>query len=320
MALSPCKECGNTVSNTAQACPHCGVEIARKRRGCLKPLLATLLGLLLLLALALLLPESNQSEMSTVAYDSSSENIPGDAPDANAELSPESIAQKIKPSTVHISTYFLETDALIDDEFGAAGAGVILNQDSEGDYWILTNSHVLGFYEMAASDDDGEPEISQYTVSVTFHDEVTAPVIAILDHLSEDFSLICVDGAAGSYPIADVSSTLPMVGEKVYAMGHPMGLDYTFTAGMVSAVRGSQPSDIHEIQTDTALNPGNSGGPLVNKFGQCIGVNTAIYAGQQQGLNFAYSVSDILRDLENDRFYPVDLSIEGVSQWVKSAS
>jgi S1-C subfamily serine protease len=238
------------------------------------------------------------------------------------KLTPSEVAEKIKPSTVYISTSFTETDSLVDDEFAASGTGVVVFKDDEGDYWILTNAHVLGFYDMQASDLDGEPEIDAYGVEVTFHDGSTAPIIALLDHEAYDFSLICVKGAVGEYPAADFGTDLPTVGDAVYAMGHPMGLEYTFTTGMVSAVRDVNeggPAPFHHIQTDTAINPGNSGGPLVNEFGLCIGINTEIIAGQQQGLNFAYSTADILRDFGEERFNGVELSLEAIRAWVRTA-
>ncbi|MFX6586377.1 trypsin-like peptidase domain-containing protein, partial [Acinetobacter baumannii] len=74
------------------------------------------------------------------------------------------------------------------------------------------------------------------------------------------------------------------VGQKVFAIGNPFGLDWTLTTGIVSALdrtldgEGGGPAIDHLIQTDAAINPGNSGGPLLDSAGRLIGINTAIYS------------------------------------------
>jgi S1-C subfamily serine protease len=92
------------------------------------------------------------------------------------------------------------------------------------------------------------------------------------------------------------------VGQQVYAIGNPFGLDYTLTTGIVSAlgrtikaVTGATIFDV--IQTDAAINPGNSGGPLLDSGGRLIGVNTAIYSpsGASAGIGFAVPVDTVSR-------------------------
>ncbi len=92
------------------------------------------------------------------------------------------------------------------------------------------------------------------------------------------------------------------VGQKVFAIGNPFGLDWTLTAGIVSAldrsIGGGQENAIHHlIQTDAAINPGNSGGPLLDSAGRLIGVNTAIYSpsGAYAGVGFAIPVDTVNR-------------------------
>jgi S1-C subfamily serine protease len=92
------------------------------------------------------------------------------------------------------------------------------------------------------------------------------------------------------------------VGQRVYAIGNPFGLDWTLTTGIVSALDRSLPSDSgatieHLIQTDAAINPGNSGGPLLDSAGRLIGVNTAIYSpsGASAGIGFAVPVDTVNR-------------------------
>jgi S1-C subfamily serine protease len=87
------------------------------------------------------------------------------------------------------------------------------------------------------------------------------------------------------------------VGQKVFAIGNPFGLDWTLTTGIISALNRSLPTEDggvieHLIQTDAAINPGNSGGPLLDSVGRLIGVNTAIYSpsGAYAGVGFAVPV------------------------------
>jgi S1-C subfamily serine protease len=97
------------------------------------------------------------------------------------------------------------------------------------------------------------------------------------------------------------SSTL-RVGQKVFAIGNPFGLDWSLTTGIVSALDRSLAADSggsidHLIQTDAAINPGNSGGPLLDSAGRLIGINTAIYSpsGASAGVGFAVPVDTVNR-------------------------
>jgi S1-C subfamily serine protease len=92
------------------------------------------------------------------------------------------------------------------------------------------------------------------------------------------------------------------VGQKVYAIGNPFGLDWTLTTGIISALDRSLPSDSgptieHLIQTDAAINPGNSGGPLLDSAGRLIGITTAIFSpsGASAGVGFAVPVDTVNR-------------------------
>ncbi|MBD5803343.1 Periplasmic serine endoprotease DegP precursor [Azoarcus sp. Aa7] len=93
------------------------------------------------------------------------------------------------------------------------------------------------------------------------------------------------------------------VGQKVFAIGNPFGLDWTLTTGIVSALDRSLPGEDggtnieHLIQTDAAINPGNSGGPLLDSNGRLIGINTAIYSpsGASAGIGFSVPVDTVMR-------------------------
>lgn len=106
--------------------------------------------------------------------------------------------------------------------------------------------------------------------------------------------------APGRVPIG--TSADLQVGQNIFAIGNPFGLDWTLTKGIVSALDRSLPSengpDIrHLIQTDAAINPGNSGGPLLDSAGRLIGINTAIYSpsGASAGISFAVPVDTVMR-------------------------
>jgi len=111
------------------------------------------------------------------------------------------------------------------------------------------------------------------------------------------------------------------VGQKVYAIGNPFGLDWTLTNGIVSALDRSLGGDNrtvieHLIQTDAAINPGNSGGPLLDSAGRLIGINTAIYSpsGASAGIGFAVPVDTIMRVvpqiIKNGKYISPSLGIE----------
>ena len=109
--------------------------------------------------------------------------------------------------------------------------------------------------------------------------------------------------AGGRPPALPLGSSADLrVGQKVFAIGNPFGLDWTLTTGIVSALDRSLPGQgealvQHLIQTDAAINPGNSGGPLLDSAGRLIGINTAIYSpsGASAGIGFAVPVDTLNR-------------------------
>ncbi len=109
-------------------------------------------------------------------------------------------------------------------------------------------------------------------------------------------------GVSFQPPVPLGSSADLRVGQKVFAIGNPFGLDWTLTTGIVSALDRSLsgergPAIDHLIQTDAAINPGNSGGPLLDSAGRLIGINTAIYSpsGASAGIGFAVPVDTVNR-------------------------
>ena len=120
---------------------------------------------------------------------------------------------------------------------------------------------------------------------------------------AHDIAVLRVDlGKRHPAPLPVGTSADLKVGQKVFAIGNPFGLDWTLTTGIVSALDRSLPSERgptieHLIQTDAAINPGNSGGPLLDSAGRLIGMNTAIYSpsGASAGIGFAVPVDTVNR-------------------------
>jgi putative serine protease PepD len=151
----------------------------------------------------------------------------------------------------------------------ATGSGFVVSKDG----LIVTNDHVV----------DGA---SQVQVKIGTSDKAQAAQVIGADP-SRDLALLKVDGHdLPTLSLADSSSV--SVGDPTYAIGNPFGLDHTLTTGIVSALQRSlQAPDgatiSGAIQTDAALNPGNSGGALINADGQVIGVNSQIQTGSSSG-------------------------------------
>jgi serine protease Do len=155
------------------------------------------------------------------------------------------------------------------------GSGFIVSPDG----LILTNAHVV----------DGAQEV---TVKLTDRREYKAKVLG--SDLQTDVAVIRID--AKNLPVVKIGDpAASKVGEPVLAIGSPYGFENTATAGIISAKSRSLPQDTYVpfIQTDVAVNPGNSGGPLFNLRGEVIGINSQIYSrtGGYQGLSFAVPIN-----------------------------
>ena len=183
-----------------------------------------------------------------------------------------------------------------------SGSGVIISSDG----YIITNNHVI----------DGATELE-----ITMNDNRKFVAELVGADESADIALLKID--ATDLPVIPFGDSEKLkVGEWVLAVGNPFNLTSTVTAGIVSAkgrglpsMRGNGPKIESFIQTDAAVNPGNSGGALVNTKGELIGINTAIYSetGSYAGYSFAVPISiagKIVSDLKE--FGAVQRAVLGI--------
>jgi S1-C subfamily serine protease len=193
------------------------------------------------------------------------------------------VFEEISPSVVYITSIEVRRSIFSLNVYEIPqGTGSGFVWDKEGR--IVTNYHVVG---------------DASRVEVTLGDNTVYKGIMVGAAPDKDIAVLQVSAPAEALkpiPLGD-SETL-LVGQKVFAIGNPFGLDHTITSGIVSAldreitaVTGRTIQGV--IQTDAAINPGNSGGPLLDSAGRLIGVNTAIYSpsGANAGIGFAVPVN-----------------------------
>jgi S1-C subfamily serine protease len=198
----------------------------------------------------------------------------------NEEQQNIAVYKKALPSVVNITS----TAVAFDFFYGAVpqqgqGSGFILDKQGH----ILTNNHVID---------------NAQRVEVTLSDKHKYKATVVGVDKGHDLALLQINNAPDLQPATLSESTSLTVGQRVYAIGNPFGLSGTMTRGIISAIRslhGPGNSPIEDaIQTDAAVNPGNSGGPLLNSRGEVIGITTLIAnngADQSSGIGFAIPVN-----------------------------
>jgi S1-C subfamily serine protease len=185
------------------------------------------------------------------------------------------VVEDVGPTVVHISRLERAPEGRRtgrgDWGRSGSGSGVILTPDG----YVLTNAHVVR---------------EAKRLEVDLSDGRTVPAHVVGEDLATDLAVVRAE--ASGLPAASLGNSDRLrVGQLVIAIGNPLGFEATVTAGVVSALGRSLRSDTGQlieniIQTDAALNPGNSGGPLVDSHGRVVGINTAIIQFAQ-GLCFA---------------------------------
>lgn len=206
----------------------------------------------------------------------------------DVERSQIEIFRSASPSVVHVTTSVSVPRGLVSYEVPrGAGTGIVWSEEG----YIVTNFHVVYGAEAA---------------TVTLADNTTYRASLVGVDPATDLAVLKIPATRGQLqPITIGSSADLQVGQNVFAIGSPFGLDQTLTVGVISGLgrqipsadQGQMISDV--IQTDAAINPGNSGGPLLDSRGRLIGLNTAILNPNNQassvGIGFAVPVDALNR-------------------------
>ena len=257
---------------------------------------------------ALLLLSGSAFALSTGAVPGPAVPVPGTAALAQSGIAPRGapdsfadLVEQLQPAVVNIGTKqkvqvatsfnpFTGERRPVTQEQQSGGSGFIISADG----YIVTNNHVV------AGGPDGNA-VDKVTVTLFGGKEYTAKIIG--RDPTSDVALIKID--AMGLPFVEMeSSAKSRVGDWVIAIGNPLGLSSSVTAGIVSALQrniGAGGAYDRFIQTDTAINPGNSGGPLFNLQGKVIGINNRLISpiGANIGVGFAIPAEEALPVVES---------------------
>lgn len=201
------------------------------------------------------------------------------------------VAQKVLPSVVGIKVEYSVSSVFYRNQStataSAEGSGIIISEDG----YILTNNHIINsssnssFYEISKA--------NKIIVSL-YNDETEYEATIIGTDEQTDLAVIKIDKTGLTSATLGNSDTI-QVGEFAMAIGNPLGMQSSVSSGMISAVNRKVTSDNKTytlIQTDTAINSGNSGGALVNSKGEVIGINTLKMSGSGiEGMGFAIPIN-----------------------------
>ena len=197
------------------------------------------------------------------------------------------VAEKVLPSVVGITVKYNVSSFFGSSEGEATGSGIIISEDG----YILTNNHVIA--SESSSSYYSVSEATSITINL-YNDSESYEATVVGTDSYTDLAVLKIDKTGLTAATLGNSDNVK-VGEFVMAIGNPVGMDYSVTCGIVSAVNREVESDgttYTAIQTDAAINSGNSGGALVNADGEVIGVNTLKLAGTGiEGIGFAIPIS-----------------------------
>ncbi|MEZ5785628.1 MAG: trypsin-like peptidase domain-containing protein [Xanthobacteraceae bacterium] len=196
------------------------------------------------------------------------------------------IFNRTSPSVVHVAGRAVEDGFSLSEDEGGAQTGTGFVWDAAGH--VVTNAHVVR-------------GTNAIVVRLANGDVARAAVRGVAPNY--DLAVLQMTGLRSWPPPIPIGSSADLqVGQSVYAIGNPFGLDQTLTTGVISALKRRLPTSAgreinNVIQTDAAINPGNSGGPLLDSAGRLIGVNTAIYSpsGSNAGIGFAIPIDTVNR-------------------------
>lgn len=204
----------------------------------------------------------------------------------DGEYTVKGVAEIVKPSIVEVYAY--TSTERSEANLGGTGSGIIISEDG----YIITNAHVV----------QGE------CFSVVLDDETEYDAVIVGSDTKTDLAVLKISATGLTAAVLGDSDEV-YVGENVVAIGNPAGLTNTVTKGIVSAMNRQIRSESNAfvmdcIQTDAAISPGNSGGALVNMYGQVIGITSSKYASgyvggsAYEGLGFAITINQALPIVE----------------------
>lgn len=234
-------------------------------------------------------PQPAQSDEESVVVSNVVHTNTGDK-----SLTPQEVYNKYVNSVVGITTSGTTTNVFGQEtQFASSGSGFIISSDG----YIVTNHHVIA---------------DASSIKVSLYDGSSYEVEIVGSDASNDVALLKVE-ASGLQPVAIGDSDTIAVGDQVAAIGNPLGqLTFSLTAGYVSALDRAINTDgtpINMLQTDAAINSGNSGGPLFDMNGNVIGITTAKYSGSTssgttiEGIGFAIPINDVMSIVNDLKTY-----------------
>jgi S1-C subfamily serine protease len=230
-----------------------------------------------------LLPGYNRSERTNPTFAFAP---PGQPPLSSEEQTNVRVYEQVSPGVVNVTRTVVQYNFFFQPiAREGTGSGCLLDTDGN----VLTNYHVI---EKADNLEVSLPDRTKYRAEIVGVDK------------QNDLAVIRLKGVPKErlHPINLGDSNALKVGQKVFAIGNPLGLQNTLTIGIISSLGRrieTEAGDLVDnvIQTDAAINPGNSGGPLLNTAGEMIGINTSIFtiSGGNIGIGFAIPANTIRR-------------------------
>lgn len=218
-----------------------------------------------------------------------------------AALPLEQVVQRVDASVVTVRVAQKKTSSRSVTITTGTGSGVVVHADG----WVVTAAHVV---------DEAD------VIELEFVDGTSSPAEIVTLSRTEDLALLKAERLPKKATVATVGDSDALKpGMRLFAIGAPLGLTHTVTAGVVSALRSDTRKGLHPsrlIQTDVAINQGNSGGPLFNEDGEVVGIASFIASrsGGSMGLNFAIPTSTVRARLFEAPLPWIGVSVRFVSK------
>lgn len=257
------------------------------------------------------------TQQTTVSSDSGNSNkasaLGSTSSSSDDEMTTNDVIKKVKPSVVLVSSTFTSAGG------ASTGTGIVFSADG----YIVTNAHVIttevktsmnsnnqfdpfsnffdNFYNNYNSSSSQTEVVKADKVTVTLDDETEYEATIVGYDANTDLAVLKID-ATGLTPAEIGDSTTLEMGDKAITLGYPLGLGLSASNGIISGLNKEMSVEVAGgtatmtlLQTDAAVNPGNSGGPLLNSEGQVVGITSSkIASSEVDGVGFAIPITDAL--------------------------